>query len=137
MGKIWSLGYTSVFIIIRVCVLCSGDAKFGCPQTASYHPAEVFSCQEKIYTALLNQASNVHCMLCWYSRVFNTCIHIHTYTHTQTLQSTPGSKYNYSDLSMITMMYVVGTIVRSEAVRTACTLHNTMHYKYYSGSIYC
>ena len=68
MGKIWSLGYTSVYVYVyvcyinlgNVCLLCSGDAKFRCPQTASYYPAEVFSCQEKIYTALLNQASNVH-----------------------------------------------------------------------------
>ena len=31
----------------------------------------------------------------------------------QSLQYSPGSKFNYSDLSMITLMYVVGTVARS------------------------
>ena len=38
-------------------LLFSGDAESGCPQTANYYPNEDFSCQEKIYNALLNQAS--------------------------------------------------------------------------------
>ncbi|KAL5477256.1 hypothetical protein EMCRGX_G024025 [Ephydatia muelleri] len=60
------------------------DASFGCPQTANYHPAEDFSCQAQIYAALLNQ----------------------------TLVYPVGSQYIYSDLSMITMKYVVGILVR-------------------------
>ena len=35
--------------------VCAGYPEFGCPQTASYHPAEDFSCQEMIYHALLSQ----------------------------------------------------------------------------------
>jgi len=58
--------------------------EFGCPQTVNYHPSQDFSCQEKIYLSLMNQ----------------------------TLQNPPGSKYVYSDLSMITMMHVVGTLAR-------------------------
>jgi hypothetical protein len=60
------------------------DGKFGCPQTADYHPEEDFTCQEKIYNSLL----------------------------TQTLEYSPGSRYLYSDLSMISLMYVVGTLAR-------------------------
>lgn len=37
----------------------------------------------------------------------------HNYVSFQTLQSSPGSKYIYSDLSMITLMHVVGTLARS------------------------
>lgn len=39
-------------------IIFSGDATFGCPQTRKYYPEEDFSCQEKIYTALLTQASS-------------------------------------------------------------------------------
>ncbi|CAI7995576.1 Putative D-alanyl-D-alanine carboxypeptidase [Geodia barretti] len=60
------------------------DVAFGCPQTAQYYPKEDFSCQAMIYAALLNQS----------------------------LQYSPGTKYIYSDLSMITMMHVVGTLAR-------------------------
>ncbi len=35
-----------------------------------------------------------------------------TGTINQTLQYTPGSQYVYSDLSMITMMYIVGKLAR-------------------------
>lgn len=61
------------------------DVDFACPATVTGqpHPPEVFSCQHKIYTAMLAQP----------------------------LDRAPGEKFVYSDLSMITMMYVVGTIV--------------------------
>ena len=60
---------------------------FACPQTSSdpaHHPAEDFSCQDKIYAALL----------------------------VQTLINPVGAKYVYSDLSMITTMYIVGIKAR-------------------------
>eukprot|EP00049_Salpingoeca_infusionum_P023339 m.11518 g.11518 ORF g.11518 m.11518 type:complete len:448 (-) comp5738_c0_seq1:1698-3041(-) len=58
--------------------------EFGCPATTSSDPPEVFSCNTQVFNALLNQ----------------------------TLVYPTGSKYIYSDLSMITMMYVVGTLAR-------------------------
>lgn len=57
---------------------------FGCPETAHYHPEENWSCQNKIYAGLLNQ----------------------------TLVNPVGEVYVYSDLSMITAMYVVGSVVK-------------------------
>lgn len=103
-------------------IIFSGDAVFGCPQTHKYYPEEDFSCQEKIYTALLTQASSQtqfsppqHYIVCDELPL----IYVHVL---QTLQSPPGSKYNYSDLSMITLMYVVGTLARSVGY-TACYLH--------------
>jgi len=59
--------------------------EFGCPETYHYHPQENFSCRKKIYESLLNQ----------------------------TLQNPVGSIYIYSDLSMITLMYVVGSLAKS------------------------
>ena len=52
---------------------------------AYYHPNLTFSCQEKIYDSLLNQ----------------------------TLINPIGSIYIYSDLSYITLMYVVGRLART------------------------
>jgi hypothetical protein len=75
---------TACMILYQRGHLDLGDGKFGCPQTADYHPEEDFTCQEKIYNSLL----------------------------TQTLEYSPGSRYLYSDLSMISLMYVVGTLAR-------------------------
>ncbi len=58
--------------------------KFGCPATSEYHPPEVFGCRSRIFPALLNQ----------------------------TLDHPPGTVFVYSDLSMITMMFVLGTLSR-------------------------
>jgi len=61
------------------------DPTFGCPETKKVHPLENFSCQEKIYQAVL----------------------------AQTLINPIGSVYIYSDLSFITLMYVVGSLAKS------------------------
>ena len=58
---------------------------FGCPESSKVDPLERFSCQAQIYQGVLNQ----------------------------TLDTPPGTRYVYSDLSMITMMYVVGAVVRA------------------------
>eukprot|EP01156_Anaeramoeba_ignava_P006001 Anaeramoba_ignava/a347490_159.p1 GENE.a347490_159~~a347490_159.p1 ORF type:complete len:438 (+),score=116.39 a347490_159:28-1314(+) len=55
---------------------------FGCPEAQKYYPPEDFNCRAKIYSSVM----------------------------TQTLIYPTGSKYIYSDLSMITMMYVVGKL---------------------------
>ena len=57
---------------------------FGCPSSQHEFPGESFSCQPLIYQAVLNQ----------------------------TLINTPGDVFLYSDLSFITMMYVIGTLAR-------------------------
>ena len=56
---------------------------FGCPQAKSLYDELSFSCSEKIFASLLRQE----------------------------LTSSPGEKYVYSDLSFISLMYVVGTVV--------------------------
>jgi CubicO group peptidase (beta-lactamase class C family) len=58
--------------------------EFGCPETSKYHPQLSFSCAEKIYNA----------------------------TMAQKLQHPVGSVFVYSDLSMITMQYVIGYYVK-------------------------
>ena len=60
------------------------DPSFPCPQNANYHPAQEFSCVTTIFNDLL----------------FN-----------QTIVTPPGDVFVYSDLSMITLMFVVGKIV--------------------------
>jgi len=60
------------------------DPAFGCPETSRPHPEENFSCQDRIYKSLL----------------------------AQTLANPVGSVYVYSDLSMITLMYVVGNLAK-------------------------
>jgi CubicO group peptidase (beta-lactamase class C family) len=57
---------------------------FGCPETSKFHPELSFSCLDKIYDGVMSQP----------------------------LVNPVGSKFVYSDLSMITMMYVVGYYVR-------------------------
>lgn len=56
---------------------------FGCPATKFYHPPQEFTCASKIYTSWINQV----------------------------LQNKPGQVYVYSDLSMISMMYIIGQVV--------------------------
>lgn len=68
------------------------EQSFGCPNHNQPHPAQDFSCTELIYHGLLNQ----------------------------TLINVPGSVYLYSDLSFITLQYVVGTIVyRNDLVKNS------------------
>jgi CubicO group peptidase (beta-lactamase class C family) len=61
------------------------SSSFGCPETDNYYPKENFSCQKKIYQSILEQK----------------------------LENPIGEKYVYSDLSMITLMYVVGRLARN------------------------
>lgn len=58
------------------------DKAFGCSATQQEHPAEVFDCREKIFQAVMDQ----------------------------TLVNPVGNVYVYSDLSMITMMFIVGKL---------------------------
>lgn len=58
---------------------------FPCPQNANYHPGQDFSCYEAILNNLL---------------------------YNQTLINPTGAVFVYSDLSMITMMFVIGKVVR-------------------------
>ncbi|KAJ3448756.1 d-alanyl-d-alanine carboxypeptidase-related [Anaeramoeba flamelloides] len=61
------------------------DSKdFGCPATSQYTPPEEFTCQSKIWDSLMKQ----------------------------TLQYKTGEKFVYSDLSMITMMQIVGKLAK-------------------------
>ena len=68
------------------------DAVFGCPAAAP--PPLTFSCSERIFASLL----------------------------AQDLAYLPGTQWVYSDLSMITMQYVIGTIVASRALVTPAAL---------------
>lgn len=61
------------------------DPTFGCPATDMEHPPLTFNCSERIFQSLL----------------------------AQTLQYPPGTQWLYSDLSMITMQYVIGTVAYS------------------------
>lgn len=61
---------------------------FGCPTSFEPFPPLTYSCSELIFTSLLNQ----------------------------TLQYAPRSTWVYSDLSMITMQYVIGTIVAAQGL---------------------
>jgi len=65
---------------------------FGCPQTKYYHPGQDFSCMPQVYHDL----------------VFN-----------QGLVYPTGSKFIYSDLSMITAMFVIGRVVLRDSLVTA------------------
>jgi CubicO group peptidase (beta-lactamase class C family) len=77
-----------------------GAQAFGCPQAQKYHPAQDFSCMDRIFDGLMNQK----------------------------LKNPVGQVYVYSDLSMITLMFVVGKIakdkgyVNDEDVRSSCPL---------------
>lgn len=64
------------------------DPAFGCPATSLPHPPLTFNCSEKIYASLL----------------------------AQTLQYPPTTQWVYSDLSMITMQYVLGTIIAANGL---------------------
>lgn len=67
---------------------------FGCPSSTAPQPNLTFSCSERIFASLLNQ----------------------------TLQYPTGTQYLYSDLSMITMQYVLGTIVSAHGLVGAADL---------------
>lgn len=58
------------------------DKAFGCAATQQVHPPEVFDCREKIFQAVMDQ----------------------------TLVHPVGAVYVYSDISMITMMFIVGKL---------------------------
>jgi CubicO group peptidase (beta-lactamase class C family) len=64
------------------------DPAFGCPGVHAHVPPEDFNCSQKIYGALLAQP----------------------------LINPVGAVYIYSDLSMITMMYIVGTVVQAHGL---------------------
>ena len=63
-------------------------ADFGCPSSTAPQPNLTFSCSERIFAALLNQS----------------------------LEYPTGTKWVYSDLSMITMQYVIGVIVSANGL---------------------
>ncbi len=60
------------------------SAKFGCPETSKKHPELAFSCLTQIFEA----------------------------TMAQKLVNPIGAKYVYSDLSMITLKYVIGLVAK-------------------------
>jgi len=74
------------------------EIDFPCPENKLYHPKEVFDCQRNIYNSLMEQK----------------------------LINPVGGVYVYSDLSMITAMYVVGHLaqklqkVSRNELRSAC-----------------
>jgi serine-type D-Ala-D-Ala carboxypeptidase len=59
---------------------------FGCPNSNTPHPALDFSCADLVFAGLLNQ----------------------------TAVAAPGAAYVYSDLSMITLLYALGTLIRTQ-----------------------
>lgn len=88
------------------------EEKFDCPATSKDHPPEDFSCVDQIFESLL----------------------------AQTLINPVGAKYVYSDLSMITMQFLIGGIVRDHnlvnATQLRCTgaageegMQRTCHYE--------
>ena len=66
-----------------------GDKAFPCPNNRHYHPGQDISCEGTIFHHLL---------------------------FSQWLDRAPGTKYVYSDLSMITLMFVIGKVVQSHAL---------------------
>ena len=65
---------------------------FGCPQTANFHPGQDFSCEQRILNDLIQNQGIVY---------------------------PTGSQFIYSDLSMITAMFVVGRVVQNKQLVTA------------------
>jgi len=57
--------------------------EFGCPASQEYNPPQVWTCSKRIYNSWINE----------------------------TLENKIGQTYVYSDLSMISMMFVIGNIV--------------------------
>ncbi len=72
------------------------DLDFGCPNTASYSPAEDFSCMPSVFTSLLAES----------------------------LATPPGAAYVYSDLSFITLQFVVGAIALKHELVSANDLRS-------------
>lgn len=68
---------------------------FGCPGSNDTNPLETFACADSVYLALLNQG----------------------------LANPVGAVFVYSDLSMITMMYVIGTLVAQHGLVDPRTLN--------------
>ncbi|KAH3764858.1 penicillin-binding protein 4* [Pelomyxa schiedti] len=60
------------------------ESSFACPQTPYYNPGEDFSCMSKIYHSVLQES----------------------------IVNPVGAVYDYSDLSMITMMYCIGRLAK-------------------------
>jgi len=60
------------------------DPEFNCPETKKYQPQLNFSCQELVWESLMAQV----------------------------LMNPVGEVYVYSDLSFITLMYVIGTLAQ-------------------------
>lgn len=67
---------------------------FPCPQNAFYHPGQEFTCDQIIHDNLM---------------------------YNQTLINPPGEVFVYSDLSMITLMFAIGKLVRDEGLIPATT----------------
>eukprot|EP00051_Salpingoeca_urceolata_P028974 m.488592 g.488592 ORF g.488592 m.488592 type:complete len:467 (-) comp25931_c0_seq1:75-1475(-) len=72
---------------------------FGCEQSTHEHPLEVFDCRAAVYRAVL----------------------------AQTLINPVGQKFVYSDLSMITMMFVVGKLAHDLGYVSADDLNPACH----------
>lgn len=72
------------------------DPAFGCPATNMEHPPLTFNCSERIFQSLL----------------------------AQTLAYPPGTQWLYSDLSMITMQYVIGTIAYARQLVAPASLRS-------------
>lgn len=76
------------------------DPAFGCPESLKYNPAMVFDCMPRIFDALM----------------------------AQNISNPVGSVFLYSDLSMITLMYVVGKLAKElgyvaiDDIRSNCPL---------------
>jgi len=74
------------FHLIRVLIWY--EPPFGCPESAKPIPAQVFTCREQIFNGIL----------------------------AQTLQYPTGTRYVYSDLSMMTLMFVTGKVIRNNGL---------------------
>ena len=76
------------------------NSTFKCPETAKDHPQLSWDCNAKIFASLLNQ----------------------------TLARPPGVAYVYSDLSFITMHYIIGAIVVQNNIVVAPLLEECAHF---------
>jgi hypothetical protein len=82
------------------------DITFGCPNSDDYNPDEDFSCLDKVYSSLMLES----------------------------LVTPPGEAFKYSDLSLIALSTVVGTIAMQKALvekadfSPACISNGTLNY---------